>query len=64
MTGSKLEEFYALMLNAMAGLQDDMIANGAPKEAQDLLHRSLTICREDYNVKFSTSFKPVEFRER
>jgi len=49
-----LEEFYALMLNAMAGLQDDLIANGAPKEAQHLFYECLVLCRKDYDARFST----------
>lgn len=37
MTDDKSPHYYSLMLNALAGLLDDLDANEAPTEAKELL---------------------------
>ena len=46
------ERYYALMLNALSGLQDDLDANWAPEEAKELLSELIAVCRRDYEVRF------------
>ncbi|WP_221234822.1 hypothetical protein [Sphingomonas aerophila] len=53
MPQDEAQSFYASMLNAMAGLQDDLDANEAPQAAKDLLAEALEECRSDYRVRFS-----------
>lgn len=52
------EEYYESMLNSLAGIQDDLIANDAPKEAQDLIYRCLNLCKEDFSAKFGPRVYP------
>lgn len=44
--------FYAVMLNVMAGLQDDLDANDAPQSAKDLLAEALEECWSDFRLRF------------
>lgn len=44
--------YYRLMLNALAGLQDDLDANRAPDEAKELLSELLEVCRSEFRTRF------------
>ena len=46
------KRYYGEMLNALAGLEDDLDANSAPSEAKSLLHDVLILCRRDYDARF------------
>ena len=50
---AEAESFYLSMLNALSGVQDDLDANEAPIEARELLRDVITLCRRDYDAKFS-----------
>ena len=49
---SKERDYYKSMLNAIAGLEDDIDANGAPEEALVALRELLEICQSDYRIRF------------
>lgn len=53
----KSEEYYNLMLNALSGLEDDLVANEVPAEALYHLRKSIEICSQDFRAKF-TEKKP------
>jgi hypothetical protein len=46
------ENYYLAMLNVMAGLRDDLDANGAPSEAKELLQELMEVCKSDYRIRF------------
>ena len=52
MDKDKDEQYYLLMLNALAGIEDDLGANQAPKEAINYVRQALDICRRDFTAKF------------
>jgi hypothetical protein len=45
--------YYMEMINALAGLEDDLDANSSPNEAKSKLREVIDICRKDYNDRFS-----------
>ncbi len=47
------KHYYAGMLNALAGLEDDLDANDAPAEAKSLLQDVLILCRRDFEQRFT-----------
>jgi len=53
MLKDQAQQFYASMLNVMAGLQDDLDANDAPQSAKDLLAEAIEECRSDYRLRFA-----------
>ena len=44
--------YYRGMLNALAGLEDDLDANSALEEAKDLLRELIETCRSDFRSRF------------
>lgn len=46
------KRYYAMMINALAGLQDDFDTNSVPDEAKSLLQEVIEICRSDFNIRF------------
>lgn len=46
------ESYYSLMMNALSGLEDDLVANLAPQEARDYLRKTIEICWRDYEERF------------
>ena len=46
-------EYYELALNALAGIEDDLIASNAPIEAIDKVREALALCISDFRRKFS-----------
>jgi len=53
MDKQKEEEFYSLMLNSLSGLEDDLGANQAPRQAIELMRMIIEICSDDYKARFS-----------
>jgi hypothetical protein len=44
--------YYASMMNALCGLQDDLDTNRSPDEAKDLFNELIEVCRSDMNIQF------------
>ena len=51
---AKAREYYELMLNALAGLEDDLLANEAPEDAVDHILSALALCTKDFAEKFGS----------
>jgi hypothetical protein len=51
------KKYYASMLNALYGLQDDFDANMVPDEAKDMLLEIIEICKSDFNFQFGDDKK-------
>ena len=49
------KDYYEMMLNTLSGLEDDLAANHAPKNAIDHLRKALDICLTDFRERFSTN---------
>ncbi len=52
MEADKEKDYYAMMLNSISGLEDDLGANQAPKETIVLIRNVLEICSKDYRERF------------
>lgn len=51
-TSEYAKQFYAGMLNALRGLQDDFAVANVPEQAREYLKEILGICESDYRVTF------------
>lgn len=51
-TRSKEKEYYELALNALAGVEGDLIASDAPSAAIDKVREALRLCNSDYQKRF------------
>jgi hypothetical protein len=52
MKDEEAASYYRSMLNALAGLEDDLDANDAPDDAKVYLRNALRVCRLDYARRF------------
>jgi hypothetical protein len=50
----KAREYYELILNALAGLEDDLLASGVPPEAVEHLRAALDVCNSDFRKRFGS----------
>jgi hypothetical protein len=57
------EEYYEMMLNALAGVEDDLLASSAPEEAVQHVREALRICRADFKRRYPVTTGP-EAKER
>jgi glycine cleavage system aminomethyltransferase T len=48
---------YELMLNALGGIEDDLVANRAPVEAIRHVQDAVLICKEDFKRRFFKNTK-------
>ena len=45
--------YYEIMLNSLSGMDDDLIANSAPKEAVWHLREAIRLCKAEYYRRFT-----------
>lgn len=57
MNKDEIKGYYLAMLNGLRGLQDDLLVNGAPKEASEHLDEVLRICLADYENRIEKMFE-------
>lgn len=60
MSEDRDREYYAMMLNSISGIEDDLGANQAPQRAIDLIRQVHEICSKDYRDRFSDADRPIE----
>jgi len=48
------KEDYELMINSLAGIEEDLMANAAPQEAISYINKALKICLDDFRCRFSS----------
>lgn len=44
--------YYAMMLNSLCGIEDDLVANRAPLEAVRHVQEAVKLCQLDYKKRF------------
>ena len=49
----KDKEYYELALNALAGIEDDLIASEAPIGAINKVREALALCHADFRKRFT-----------
>lgn len=53
-TAEKQKEYYEIVLNSLAGMEDDLLASEVPIEAVDYVRKALVICNADFKARFSS----------
>jgi len=51
-SNDQAERYYQELLNALAGIENDLDANSAPDRARTLLRDLIAVCRRDFEVRF------------
>ena len=51
-TPEKERRYYEVMLNALAGIEGDLIANDVPEEAIEYVRNAILICNSDFKRRF------------
>jgi hypothetical protein len=46
------KRYYLEMLNSLAGVENDLVANEAPFEASEALRVVIRLCTEDFKIRF------------
>lgn len=52
-TSEKERDYYEIVLNSLAGMEDDLLASEAPLEAVDHIRKALAICSADFKKRFN-----------
>jgi hypothetical protein len=48
-------EYFSEMLLDLQGMEDDLVANGAPVEAVRHIQAAIVLCKEEYQRKYGPS---------
>lgn len=49
------QQYYEIMLNALAGVEDDLLASSAPQEAVQHIREALRICRAEFRRRYPST---------